>query len=148
MEGALRAPPSPATRRCERSFASTASARPRKATLRMFRLQIGGKAVAVQMAVELYNRLWVRKIGYAEATGHGPPGLLLTAEAIRHAIERRLDCYEFLGGVEAWEERWKPSRRDHRFVLFYPWTVAGCVGVSLDVVGAGWRRVRRTVGAS
>ena len=117
-------------------------------TLRMFRLRIAGRVAAVQMAVEVYNRLWVLKIGYDEAVERCSPGLLLTAEAIRYALDRSLESYEFLGGVEAWEERWKPSRRDHRFVLFYPWTVAGCVGVSRDVVGAGWRRVRRTVGAS
>jgi CelD/BcsL family acetyltransferase involved in cellulose biosynthesis len=115
-------------------------------TLRMFRLRIAGKVAAVQMAVEVYNRLWVLKIGYDEAVGQCSPGLLVTAEAIRYTIDRRLECYEFLGSVEAWEERWKARRRDHWFVLFYPWTVAGCVGVSLDMVGAGWRRVRRTVG--
>jgi CelD/BcsL family acetyltransferase involved in cellulose biosynthesis len=117
-------------------------------TLRMFRLRVAENVAAVQMAVELYNRLWVLKIGYDEALGHCSPGLLLTAEAIRYALDRRLECYEFLGGVETWVQRWKPSPRDHRLVLFYPWTVAGCVGVSLDIVGAGWRRVRRNGGAS
>ncbi len=43
-------------------------------TLRMFRLRIAGKVAAVQMSVELYNRLWVLKIGYDEAMGHCSPG--------------------------------------------------------------------------
>jgi CelD/BcsL family acetyltransferase involved in cellulose biosynthesis len=115
-------------------------------TLRLFRLRIAGKAAAVQMAVELYGRLWILKIGYDETLARCSPGMLLTAETIRYAVDRQLEGYEFLGGVEPWEQRWKPQAREHRFVLFYPWTVAGCVGVSLDVVGAGWRRMRRTAG--
>jgi CelD/BcsL family acetyltransferase involved in cellulose biosynthesis len=116
-------------------------------TLRLFRLRIGNRTAAVQMAVEVYGKLWVLKIGYDETFARCSPGLLLTAEAIQHAFERGLKSYEFLGGVEDWEKRWNPRLREHRFVLFYPWTVAGCVGVSLDVVGAGWRRVRRAAGA-
>jgi CelD/BcsL family acetyltransferase involved in cellulose biosynthesis len=112
-------------------------------SLRLFRLRIQERVVAVQMAVEVYKRLWILKIAYDEAMAHCSPGLLLTADTIRHALDRGLDGYEFLGSVEPWEERWKPQRRDHRFVLFYPWTVAGCVGVSVDLVGAGWRHVRR-----
>jgi CelD/BcsL family acetyltransferase involved in cellulose biosynthesis len=115
-------------------------------SVRFFRLRIGNAVAAVQMAVEIYSRLWILKIGYDEALAHCSPGLLLTAEAVRYALTQRLKSYEFLGGVEQWEERWKPCSRDHRFLVFYPWTVSGCVGVSLDAVGAGWRRVRRTAG--
>jgi CelD/BcsL family acetyltransferase involved in cellulose biosynthesis len=115
-------------------------------TLRMFRLLVGGKAVAVQMAVEMYRRLWVLKIGYDESMARCSPGLLLTGEAIRYALDRGLQSYEFLGGIEPWEERWRPRRREHQFLLFYPWTVAGCIGVSIDAVGAGWRHVKRAAG--
>jgi CelD/BcsL family acetyltransferase involved in cellulose biosynthesis len=112
-------------------------------TLRLFRLRIANRVAAVQIAVEVYRRLWILKIGYDEALAHCSPGLLLTAETIRHALDQKVEGYEFLGGVEPWEERWKPQRREHRFVLFYPWTVAGCLSVSRDTFGAGWRRLRR-----
>ena len=115
-------------------------------TLRMFRLLVGGKPVAVQMAVEMYRRLWVLKIGYDESMARCSPGLLLTGDAIRYAFDRGLQSYEFLGAIEPWEERWRPRRREHQFLLFYPWTVAGCIGVSIDAVGAGWRQVKRAAG--
>ena len=115
-------------------------------TLRMFRLLVDGKPAAVQMAVEMYRRLWILKIGYDESMARCSPGILLTADAIRHAVDRGLQSYEFLGAIEPWEERWRPRRREHRFLLFYPWNVAGCIGVSVDAVGAGWRQVRRAVG--
>jgi CelD/BcsL family acetyltransferase involved in cellulose biosynthesis len=117
-------------------------------TLRLFRLRIADRVAAVQMAVEIYGRLWILKIGYDETLARCSPGMLLTANTIRYAADRRLDGYEFLGGVEPWEQRWKPQAREYCFVLFYPWTIAGCVGASRDVVGAGWRRMRRTADVS
>jgi CelD/BcsL family acetyltransferase involved in cellulose biosynthesis len=115
--------------------------------LRMSFLRIDGAAVAAQIASERYGKLWVLKIGYDERVGRCSPGLILTVESIRYALDAGLGSYEFLGGVEAWEERWAPEVREHQQVIFYPWTVAGWRRASADVASAVWRKVgRKTAG--
>lgn len=112
-------------------------------TLRIFFLLIGESLVAAQIAVEVYERLWVLKIAYDESMSRCSPGFLLNAEAIRYAAAKHLRSYEFLGGAEAWEERWRPERRRSTLVVFYPWTVRGCVGASIHIAAAAWRRIQR-----
>ncbi|MGH9348217.1 MAG: GNAT family N-acetyltransferase [Vicinamibacterales bacterium] len=111
-------------------------------TLRLFFLRIGGAIAAAQIAVDVYGRLWVLKIGYDEALARCSPGFLLTAEAIAYASRQGLQSYEFLGCAEQWEERWRPVKRPCLLAVFYPWTVRGGVSASLDMAGAAWRRLR------
>ena len=110
--------------------------------LRIFFLRIGAAVAAAQIAVEVYSRLWVLKIGYDEEVGRCSPGLLLTAEAIAYAGNRGLTSYEFLGSPEPWEERWRPAVRVHRNFMFYPWTPMGCARFSVDAISAALGRVR------
>jgi hypothetical protein len=73
-------------------------------SLRLFFLRVGGKTVAARMGVEHGNRLWDLRLGYDEAFCRCAPGVLLTHETLRYAIERGLEAHEFLG-------RRKPGRR-------------------------------------
>ena len=101
------------------------------------------------MAVEVYDRLWLLKIGFDESLARCSPGFLLIAESLAHAHARGLRSYEFLGAAESWEERWRPAARPCGVVLFYPWGVRGGVSASLDVAGAVSRRLLRySVGRS
>lgn len=110
-------------------------------TLRFFFLRIGPTVAAVQMAVEVYERLWVLKIGYDESFARCSPGLLLMAKAVEYAIGRGLRSYEFLGVAEPWERRWRPFAREHGLVVFYPPTVKGWLGASCDLANTAWRKV-------
>ena len=121
-----------------RSYARTAA---EAGTLRLFFLQIGDATVAAQMAVEVYQRLWVLKIGYDESRARCSPGLLLTSRAVEYSIARKLRSYEFLGVAEPWEERWQPEPREHGLVAFYPRTLNGCLSASRDVAAAAWQRL-------
>ena len=117
--------------------------------LRFFFLRFGSRLVAVQMAVEVYDRLWLLKIGFDESLARCSPGFLLIAESLVYAHTRGLRSYEFLGAAENWEERWRPAVRPCGVVLFYPWGVRGGVSASLDVAGAVSRRLwRHPVGRS
>jgi CelD/BcsL family acetyltransferase involved in cellulose biosynthesis len=111
--------------------------------LRFFFLRFGSRLAAVQMAVEVYDRLWLLKIGFDESLARCSPGFLLIAESLAYAHGRGLRSYEFLGAAESWEERWRPAARPCDAVLFYPWGVRGGVSASLDVAGAAWRRLLR-----
>ena len=113
--------------------------------LRFFVLRIGTTLAAAQIAVQVYERLWVLKIAYEEALARCSPGFLLSAEAIWHASALGLRSYEFLGAPESWEERWNPEHRPSALVLFYPWSVRGCVSASIHVAGAALKRLRREV---
>lgn len=110
--------------------------------LRFFLLRIGNTTVAGQLAVEVYDRLWILKIGYDETFAHCSPGLLSTSLAIEYALKRGLRSYEFLGSAESWEERWRPESREHRVLIFYPRTLKGCVVASVDMAHAAWRSLR------
>jgi len=99
-------------------------------TLRVFRLMIGDTLAAAQIAVQVYERLWVLKIAYNEALARCSPGLLLTAEALAYARRAGLRSYEFLGAPEAWEQRWQPECRPCTLFIFYPYTMRGCIAAS------------------
>jgi CelD/BcsL family acetyltransferase involved in cellulose biosynthesis len=114
--------------------------------LRFFFLRFGSRLAAVQMAVEVYDRLWLLKIGFDESLARCSPGFLLIAESLAYAQARGLRSYEFLGAAEAWEERWRPTARPCGVVLFYPWGVRGGVSASLDVARAVWRWMRHATG--
>ena len=111
--------------------------------LRFFWLRIGGSIAAAKIAVEVYDRLWVLKIGYNASMARCSPGFLLTAETITYAASRGLKSYEFLGSAEDWERRWRPVDRPTNLLVFYPWSMRGCLGASLDIAGSAWRRVSR-----
>jgi CelD/BcsL family acetyltransferase involved in cellulose biosynthesis len=122
--------------------------------LRFFFLKIDGKTVAARLAVEHGNRLWDLRMGYDESLSRCAPGVLLTHETLRYAVERGLEAYEFLGRAEAWERHW-PCEEDHYVSLrVYPFSVKGqlsfvqdgCRLVSTktsDVVQSGFNRVMR-----
>jgi len=110
--------------------------------LRFKSLSFGAETAAVELSVEAYNRVWQLKIGYREALAPYYPGLLLTEASIHSAFDRKLESYEFLGGAEPWEQRWRPDERNYRLVVVYPLNPGGIIGACRDFAGVAWRRVR------
>ena len=80
---------------------------------------------AVQIGIEFDRRLWVLKIGYDEAYARCSPGIQLSHEMIRHAVERGLDSYEFLGAEEPWQSAWPGNRREYVTLILLPWSTRG-----------------------
>lgn len=113
----------------------------REGTLRVFVLRIGDRAAAVEMDVEAYDRLWQLKIGFDEAFAEYYPGLLLVKRSIRHAFDRGLEAFEFLGSAEPWERRWNPEARGYASALLYPAGAAGAWGLASDVAAGLGRQV-------
>jgi CelD/BcsL family acetyltransferase involved in cellulose biosynthesis len=104
--------------------------------LRVSALRFGSAVAAMELAVEAYGRLWSLKIGYDEVFGGVAPGLQLAHATIQAAFERRLHSYEFLGVVEEWQERWKPTRRDYELTMIYPFSRGGMSAAAKDVLAA------------
>ncbi len=92
----------------------------RTGALRIAFLRIAGRPVAMQLAVERANRLWLLKIGYDEGFARCSPGQLLMLEVVRHAARDGLAAIEFLGADAPWTRAWAHHERPCVAAAFYP----------------------------
>ena len=83
-------------------------------------MRIAGRPVAMQLAVERANRLWLLKIGYDEEFARCSPGQLLMLEVMRHAAHDGLAAVEFLGSEAPWTRAWTRHERPCVAAAFYP----------------------------
>lgn len=126
-----------------RFFKRYAALAARKGILRLCFLRIGGRAAAMQLAVEWANRFWLLKIGYDESFDRCSPGTLLILETVRYAAQRRLGSYEFLGTVEPWTRMWTRLERPCLSVAVYPAGLKGLAAVAAEATAVGSRKFRR-----
>lgn len=104
-------------------------------------MRIGGKAVAMQMAVENLGRYWLFKIGFDEAYGRCSPGALLMLHTISWAANRDLRSYELLGYSETWiADLWTREQHEYVRLRLYPFTTRGMVALAAD--SFDWLRKR------
>lgn len=106
-----------------------------RGALRLGLLRLNGHAIAMQLAVELGERLWLLKIGYDERFRACSPGQLLMAEVIEDAVKRGLRSLEFLGTPAAWTRRWTRQERPCLDVRAYPYAVRGVFAVGQQMLG-------------
>jgi CelD/BcsL family acetyltransferase involved in cellulose biosynthesis len=128
-----------------RRYAEAAS---EKGILRLSFLRVDGQAAAMQLAVESGQGLWILKIGYDERFARGSPGILLTMEALRHAAERGLRTYEFLGTVEPWIRLWTDQVRPCITLRAYPANMRGMAAFTADASLYTLSRAARLIGAT
>lgn len=114
--------------RLRRFFEAYAERSCRDGRLRLFYYLVGGRAVAMRIAVEHARRLWFLKEGYDEEFAVLSPGIQLTHETLRWATEQRLAGCEFLGSAEAWQQNWPVEVRAYCTVVLYPWSLRGALG--------------------
>ena len=116
--------------------------------LRLGFLRIGDRAAAMQIGVVSGGRFWLLEIGYDEAFARCSPGTLLMLEMLRHAADRGLRSYEFLGAAETWTTAWTRLTRPSVSVRAYPATSHGLTALTVDVARFGWRKLDPLGGAS
>jgi CelD/BcsL family acetyltransferase involved in cellulose biosynthesis len=109
--------------------------------LRIAFLRIGGRRVAMQLAVAWGSQLWLLKIGHDDAVKRCSPGMLLLLEVVRAAAADGLEAVQLLGGVEAWTSMWTEDVHDCAAVVAYPPSM-GSVPVALGHIGAAVRSRR------
>jgi CelD/BcsL family acetyltransferase involved in cellulose biosynthesis len=97
--------------------------------LRLFFLRVDGKTIAARMSVECGKRLWDLKIGYDETLSKCAPGVLLTHETLRYAVNRGLDAHEFLGHPEAWERNWPCEEETYVSLAAFPFSFKGQISI-------------------
>ncbi|MCC7418479.1 MAG: GNAT family N-acetyltransferase [Acidobacteria bacterium] len=124
-------------------FRRFAAAACRAGILRLCFLRIGGRPAAVQLAVELDRRFWLLKVGYDDRFQRCSPGSLLLAETVRHAAQRGLRSYEFLGVGEPWTEAWTDRVRPHVDIYAYPWSRRGGTALAADTLSSVRQKISR-----
>jgi CelD/BcsL family acetyltransferase involved in cellulose biosynthesis len=100
--------------------------------LRLCFMRIDGRAVAMQLAVEWRDSLWLLKIGYDEDFGRCSPGMLLLLESTRWAANRGLRSVELLGTPAPWTEMWTEEVRPCVTMAVYPARPRGIVALGAD----------------
>ena len=93
--------------------------------LRLCFLRIANQPVAMQIAIQSADSLWLLKIGYDNAYARCSPGALLIRDTIRYAAETGLHTYEFLGRVEPWTQIWTKDEHPCVTLDVYPYSVRG-----------------------
>jgi CelD/BcsL family acetyltransferase involved in cellulose biosynthesis len=115
----------------------------KRGTLRLQFLRIGGEAVAMQIAVEWNDQIWLLKIGYDDAHAAASPGQLLLAESIADAARRDLDSYQLLGEAADWTRVWTSEEQACVTVRAYPATARAAVQLTADTQRLVRRRARQ-----
>ena len=101
-------------------------------SLRIAFLRVDGRPIAMQLAVEHANRLWLLKIGYDQEYGRCSPGQLLMLEVVRRAAEGGLETIEFLGSRAPWTETWTRHERPCVAAAFYPLRAGSTLPLARD----------------
>ena len=118
-----------------------AAAAQREGILRVAFLRIGGRAVAMQLALECAGSFWLLKIGYDQAFARCSPGILLMLETVRYSAQRGLRSYELLGTAERWTQVWTQRVRPCVAVAAYPYSPQGAMALMFDAIASARRRL-------
>lgn len=80
--------------------------------LRLYRLLVGGEAIAAVYGLEVGRRFFYYQSGYDPAWSARSPGLVLVGRTVEDAYARGLDDYDFLRGTEPYKLDWAWDRRE------------------------------------
>lgn len=107
-------------------YAALASAHGR---LVMLLLHLGTQPVAMQLAVEYANRLWIIRSSYDQRFTHCAPDQILLRHALAYAVEKNLERIEVIGPVAPWMFSWTKDRRETVTLQIYPHTTRGTMAL-------------------
>ena len=88
--------------------------------LRLYFLVVGGKRVAVRIALLFRNRLYMLKSGYDPSYAPYSPSHLLCDKMLREAWDLRFTEADFLGQAERWKLSWSTGVRPHCYLFLFP----------------------------
>ncbi len=100
--------------------------------LRLGFLRLGGRAVAMQIAVEHAGRFWLLKMGFDQEVARCAPGQLLMIESLRFAAGQKCEVYEILGLSEPWNQVWTQLVHPAVSVRIYRAGVRGALDAAVE----------------
>jgi CelD/BcsL family acetyltransferase involved in cellulose biosynthesis len=104
-------------------------------------LKFGDVAVAAELGVEAYGKMWGLKLAYDERFARCAPALQLVHHSIEATHDAGLSAYEFLGSAEAWQERWRPAHRSYQTAAVYPFRPRAFVTAVREAAAICSRRI-------
>lgn len=104
--------------------------------LRLGFLRLGGRAVAMQFAVEHAGHFWLLKMGFDQEVARCAPGQLLMIESLRFAASQKCEVYEILGSSEPWNQVWTQLEHPAVSLRIYHSGVRGAVDAAVDFTRA------------
>jgi CelD/BcsL family acetyltransferase involved in cellulose biosynthesis len=132
----------------QRFFRSYAGQAVSDGILRISFLRIDGRAIAMQIAAECFDRFWLLKIGYDEAYARSSPGSLLMLHTLRYAAASGLKSCELLGTDEPWTRAWTHHVRPCVSVRTYPANARGLAALAVDAIEAAWLKTESRLRAA
>jgi CelD/BcsL family acetyltransferase involved in cellulose biosynthesis len=124
-------------------FSATLQANAEQRRVRIDRLALDGKTIAIQFGLVAHGRYFLIKPTFDERWGELSPGQQLTHDAILESIRERLETYEFLGSDEQWKLLWADQVRASRSWVYYPFNTRGLIRLSADATRALARKVMK-----
>ena len=91
--------------------------------LRVCLVYVGGVAISMHLGIQSHKAFWVLKLGHDEQYNKCSPGIQTAMETILYSIGENLNCYEFLGSEEKWQEIWPVQQHKLSTYLFFPYSV-------------------------
>ncbi len=88
--------------------------------LRLYFLTLGGKRIAVRMALLFRNKVYMLKSGYDPQYAMYSPGHLLCHKILDEAWRLKFDEVDFLGNSERWKLNWSKDLRRHTWLFAFP----------------------------
>jgi CelD/BcsL family acetyltransferase involved in cellulose biosynthesis len=112
--------------------------------LRLYRLQVQGRAIASVYGIELSRRFYYYQSGWDPAWSARSPGVVLVGRTVEDAYARGLTDYDFLRGTEPYKLEWASDRRETQNVRIHaPSLRAGTAVLAREA----WRGARGAVRA-
>jgi CelD/BcsL family acetyltransferase involved in cellulose biosynthesis len=116
--------------------------------MRLCFLSVGGRRVAMQIAMVAAGAFWLLKVGYDAEYGRCSPGVLLLRDSLAYAAAEGLSSFQFLGRNEPWIAQWTSTERPTVAVHAYPLSPRGGAALGADVSLAVVKQGRRRAAAS
>ncbi len=88
--------------------------------LRIYFLTLGGKRIAVRMALLFRNKVYMLKSGYDPQYAAYSPGHLLCHKILDEAWRLKFEELDFLGNAERWKLNWAKDLRSHSWLFAFP----------------------------
>jgi CelD/BcsL family acetyltransferase involved in cellulose biosynthesis len=83
-----------------------------KNILKLFRLSVDNKVIASLYCYEFANKLFYFQFGMDPEWAKHSPGVVIMAQAIKYAIEKKLDYFDFMRGDEEYKFKWTDKVRN------------------------------------
>ena len=100
-----------------------------KGILRFFFLTINQDPVALHIALEENDTLWILKLAHLSKLSRCSPGIQLAHASIQYCFDTKLAQYEFLGSEEPWQSSWPIDSHNYTTILLFPYSIRGITGM-------------------